>query len=147
MIGRFATAVRAAGFVAVMVSYFALAFYGTCAAGCAALPAIASIFGAAVPVVTAIDQQLRRAQVLAPTLSPDRPDEAALLGEIVRRLDTLDACQANATAAIAPDAGASDAARTTAALIDAAAALRGLVDAIAAAQPARADAGSPEGAP
>jgi hypothetical protein len=124
---------------------FALAFYGTCVAGCAVLPAIASIFGAAVPVVTAIDQQIQRAQQLAPNLSPDRPDEAALLGEIVRRLAAVDQCQANATAAIAPDAGAGDVARASDALIDAAAALRGLVDAIAAAQSARADAGSPEG--
>jgi hypothetical protein len=128
---------------------FALAFYGTCAAGCAALPAIASIFGAAAPVVTAIDQQLQRAQQLAPNLSTDRPDEAAFLAEIVRRLDAVDQCQANASAALAPYAGPGDATRATAALIDAAAALRGLVDAIEAAKPApppRLDAGQPEGA-
>lgn len=104
--------------------------------GCAALPGLAAAFGMAAPVVTAIDQQLQRAQALAPNLSPDRADDVALLAELVARLDAVDRCQANATAAISTDAGTTTAEKTTAALIDAAASLRGLVDAIAKAQPA-----------
>lgn len=114
---------------------FALAFYATVAGGCAALPAIAAIFGAAAPVVTAIDAQLQRAQALAPGLSPTRPEDAAILAELVRRLDALDACEASAHAVIAPDARPADAASRRQALIDAAAALRGLVDALDVAQP------------
>ncbi len=105
-----------------------------------ACPALWSAIGVAAPIaadaIGAYETQLQRAQQLAPGLSPTRPSDAALLDEIVRRLDTLDACQANAAAAIAFDAGATDSTRTTSALIDAAAALRGLVDAIAKAQAA-----------
>ena len=114
--------------------------------GCAALPGLAAAFGMAAPVVEAFGTQLQRAQALAPGLSPQRPDDAALLAELVRRLDAFDYCQANAQAALAPAASAaasaasaaspSDAARTTSALLDAAEAIRGLVDAVRAAQPA-----------
>jgi hypothetical protein len=119
-----------------------LAGFAIALAGCtpAALAGLLGFASAAAPVAaSAIDlasAQMQRAQQLAPGLSPARPDDAAILAELVARLDTLDACQANATAAISPDAGPTDAAKTTAALIDAAAALRGLVDAIAKAQPA-----------
>ena len=102
--------------------------------GCAALPGLAAAFGMAAPVVEAFGTQLQRAQALAPGLSPQRPDDAALLAELVRRLDTFDYCQANAQAALAPAASPSDAARTTSALLDAAEAIRGLVDAVRAAQ-------------
>ena len=108
--------------------------------GCAALPGLAAAFGMAAPVVSAFGTQLQRAQALAPGLSPQRPDDAALLAELVRRLDNFDYCQANAQAALAPAASSasapSDAARTTSALLDAAEAIRGLIDAVRAAQPA-----------